>query len=113
MKLYKTYLLLSSLALLLSACSAPTPASTPTPVPSPTPSGPAALTVMTHDSFAVTEDLVRKFEADNHVKITFVKSGDAGAALNKAILTKNAPAADVFYGLDNTFLSRALHEDIF
>ena len=113
MKLYKTYLLFSALALLLSACSAPTPASTPTSVPSPTPSGPAALTVMTHDSFAVTEDLVRKFEADNHVKITFVKSGDAGAALNKAILTKNAPAADVFYGLDNTFLSRALHEDIF
>ena len=31
------------------------------------------------------------------------KSGDAGLALNKAILSKNNPLADVFYGVDNTF----------
>jgi len=34
-------------------------------------------------------------------------------ALNKAILSKNNPLADVFYGVDNTFLSRALDEGIF
>jgi thiamine transport system substrate-binding protein len=43
----------------------------------------------------------------------FLKSGDAGAALNKAILTKEAPLADVFYGVDNTFLSRALDSSIY
>jgi thiamine transport system substrate-binding protein len=42
-----------------------------------------------------------------------LKSGDAGAALNKAILTKDAPLADVFYGVDNTFLSRALASGIY
>jgi hypothetical protein len=34
--------------------------------------------------------------------------GDAGAALNKIILSKDAPLADLFFGVDNTFLSRAL-----
>src|SRR4029453_12550248 len=46
-------------------------------------------------------------------KLVFLKSGDAGAALNKAILTKDAPLADVLFGVDNTFLSRALEGDIF
>ncbi|HEX9018297.1 MAG TPA: thiamine ABC transporter substrate-binding protein [Anaerolineaceae bacterium] len=71
------------------------------------------LNVMTHDSFAATEAVVKKFEQDNNVKINFIKSGDAGAALNRAILSKNAPQADVLYGVDNTFLSRALQEDIY
>ncbi|HMN58922.1 MAG TPA: thiamine ABC transporter substrate-binding protein, partial [Anaerolinea sp.] len=56
---------------------------------------------------------MRKFEKDNHATLTFIKSGDTGAALNRAILTKSSPQADVFYGVDNTFLSRALAEDIF
>ena len=33
--------------------------------------------------------------------------------LNQAILTKDAPLADVLFGVDNTFLSRALDADIF
>jgi len=33
--------------------------------------------------------------------------------LNQAILTKDAPIADVLFGVDNTFLSRALEADIF
>ena len=72
-----------------------------------------SLNVMTHDSFEISADLVASFEADNHVKVVFIKSGDTGAALNKAILSKNAPLADVFYGVDNTFLSRALEAGIF
>jgi thiamine transport system substrate-binding protein len=77
------------------------------------PSAPQALTVMTHDSFSASESVIRQFETANNAKVTFLKSGDAGAALNKAILTKQAPLADVFYGVDNTFLTRALQEGIF
>ena len=77
------------------------------------PKGPTELTVMTHDSFATSEQVVAAFEEANDVQVTFLASGDTGAALNKAILTKDAPLADVFYGLDNTFLSRALEADIF
>jgi len=71
------------------------------------------LTVMTHDSFSISTEVVAAFEQANKVNVVFLKSGDAGEAVNKAILTKNAPLADIFYGVDNTFLSRALDADIF
>jgi thiamine transport system substrate-binding protein len=45
--------------------------------------------------------------------VTFVRSGDTGSAVNAAVLAAGKPFADVFYGVDNTFLSRALEEDIF
>jgi len=75
--------------------------------------GPVTLMVMTHDSFQATDSVIAAFESANQVKVVFLKSGDAGAALNKAILDKNAPLADVFYGVDNTFLSRALSAGIY
>lgn len=71
------------------------------------------LVVMTHDSFAISEEVMAAFEADQGIKVTIVKSGDTGSALNRAILSKEAPIADVFYGVDNTFLSRAIEEEIF
>ncbi len=73
----------------------------------------ARLTVMTHDSFKVSEPLIRAFEQANACTVSFLKSGDAGAALNQAILSRKNPLADVFYGVDNTFMGRALKEDIF
>ena len=77
------------------------------------PAGPQTLTVMTHSSFAVSEDVIKSFEQANNAKVTFLQSGDAGEMLNKAILTKDSPLADVLFGVDNTFLSRALNADIF
>ena len=96
-------------ALLLSGCAGQTPAASTTPVPEA-----QVLTVMTHDSFAVSAELVQQFEADNGVKVNFIKGGDAGTTLNRLILTSlgGTPEADVFYGLDNTFLSRALEQDL-
>jgi thiamine transport system substrate-binding protein len=89
------------LLLLLAGC---TPA---------TPAGPQKLTVMTHDSFAISEDVLAAFEKENNATVQFLKAGDTGTALNKAILSEENPLADVFYGVDNTFLSRALDEGIF
>lgn len=76
-------------------------------------SEPDTLTVMTHDSFAISEDIHSAFEEEFGVQVEFIPSGDTGTSLNKAILSKGNPIADVFYGVDNTFLSRALEEDIF
>jgi thiamine transport system substrate-binding protein len=87
-----------------------------TALPAPRPAGggaPATLVVATHDSFAVSESVVQEFEAANNARLQFLTLGDAGAALNKMILSKDAPLADVFFGVDNTFLSRALAADIF
>ena len=91
-------LLLSSFLLLLAACG---------------PQEPATLTIMTHDSFAVSEEVVKAFEEGNNAKVVFLPGGDAGAMLNKAILSKGAPLADLLFGVDNTFLSRALEADIY
>jgi thiamine transport system substrate-binding protein len=74
---------------------------------------PTVITLMTHDSFAASEKVLAEFEKANNAKIKVLPSGDAGAALNLAILSKNNPLGDVFFGVDNTFLSRALKADIF
>ena len=74
---------------------------------------PSVLTVMTHDSFSASESVIKSFEDEYQVKVNFLLSGDAGSMLNQAILTKDALTADVLYGVDNTFLSRALTEGIF
>jgi thiamine transport system substrate-binding protein len=78
------------------------------------PAEPAAvLTVMTHDSFDMNEDLLVQFEAEHNVRLELLPAGDTGTALNQAILASDNPLADVFYGVDNTFLSRALDAGIF
>jgi thiamine transport system substrate-binding protein len=103
---FLTLLIVSNL--LLAACQAALP------IPQPA-TPPVSLTVMTHDSFAVTKEVVEKFESESGIKVNFVKGGDVGKALNTLILSSKAgtPPADVFYGVDNTFLSQALENEIF
>jgi len=71
------------------------------------------VTLMTHDSFAVSQELLDSFQNQTGAEIKILKSGDAGAALNQAILSKKDPLADVFFGVDNTFMSRALSSGVF
>jgi thiamine transport system substrate-binding protein len=75
--------------------------------------GPRELVVLTNDSFDISEDVIAEFEADNNVTVIIQKGGSSGAVLNRAILEKGNPSADLLYGVDNTYLSRALREDIF
>lgn len=71
------------------------------------------VVVLTHDSFAMTEEVLAAFEEHTGVTIEILRSGDAGQMVNQAILSKNNPLGDVLYGVDNTFLSRALDAEIF
>ncbi len=71
------------------------------------------LRVMVYDSFSISEEVIAQFEAAHDVTVQFLQAGDTGAMLNQAILTRDNPQADVLYGVDNTFLSRALDADIF
>lgn len=93
-------LLLSLLVGLLAACGGQ-------------PAEPLTLTVMTHDSFSISEETIAAFEEEQGVTVVTLPSGDTGAALNQAILAADNPLADVFFGVDNTFMSRALATDIF
>ncbi len=62
--------------------------------------------ILTHSSFNVSDDVIREFEERYDATITIVQAGDAGEALNRAILTKDNPLADVFFGIDNTLFAR-------
>ena len=69
---------------------------------------PTRVVLATHDSWAMPKPLVEKFEKDTGLDLVIVPNGDAGQLTNKLVLTKDAPIADVVYGMDNTFASRAL-----
>jgi len=69
--------------------------------------------LLTHDAFALTDTVIQGFERDHNATLKVLKAGDAGSMVNQAILSKGHPLADVLYGIDNTFLSRALTAGIF
>jgi len=71
------------------------------------------LRLLTHDSFAIPEDVLAEFTAESGITVEILTGGDAGTMVNQAILTKDNPLADVLFGVDNTFLSRALDAGIF
>ncbi len=81
--------------------------------PNPQSEEPVTLRLMTHDSFDISEETLAAFTAETGIGVEIFKAGDGGAMLNQAILAKNNPLADVLYGVDNTFLSRGLDNDIF
>lgn len=71
------------------------------------------VVLVTHDSFAASESVLEAFEAETGLRLEILRAGDAGKMVNQAILSKNNPLGDALYGVDNTFLSRALEGDIF
>ncbi|WP_030612852.1 thiamine ABC transporter substrate-binding protein [Streptomyces achromogenes] len=76
-------------------------------------SDPKTVTLVSHDSWNVSKSVVKDFEKRSGYKLRVLKDGDAGQAVNKAILTKGNPQGDVFFGVDNTLLSRALDNGLF
>jgi thiamine transport system substrate-binding protein len=71
------------------------------------------LRVMTYSSFDMDEEVIAAFSEAYNADVQFLDAGDTGQMLNQAILSKSNPQGDVMYGLDNTFLSRALEAEIF
>ncbi|MFJ4972249.1 thiamine ABC transporter substrate binding subunit [Streptomyces sp. NPDC088755] len=76
-------------------------------------SGSRTVTLVTHDSFNASPAVLKRFTKESGYTVKLLKSGDAGAALNQEILTKGSPRGDVFFGVDNTLLSRALDNGLF
>ena len=66
----------------------------------------------THDSFAMSDGLIAEFEQTTGYQLEIIRLGDTGTLTNQLALTKNAPIADAFYGIDNTFRSLAEKEGI-
>lgn len=71
-----------------------------------------SVTIMTHDSFNVPEELVTAFEEESGYTVTTTSPGDAGAVLNQLILQKDNPTVDGVYGIDNYSAETLLAEDM-
>jgi thiamine transport system substrate-binding protein len=71
------------------------------------------VTLVSHDSWAASKSVIAAFEKESGYRVKVLEDGDAGQAVNKAILTKDNPQGDVFFGVDNTLLSRALDNGLF
>lgn len=74
---------------------------------------PTLVRVVTHDSFAVSEDLIEEFEDETDYTLEFSAPGDGGALVNQLILTTDSPLGDLAYGVDNSFAGRAIAEGVF
>jgi thiamine transport system substrate-binding protein len=74
------------------------------------------LTIYSYDSFVESWGLgpkiIPEFEKKFKCKVKLVGCGDAGQLLNKIIKEKENPTADVVVGIDNTYLEKALSENI-
>lgn len=76
---------------------------------------PDKLVIVAHDSFAdgVTDETFSTFTDDTGIEVEVLAAGDAGSMVTQAALTAGNPVADVIFGVDDTFLSRAIESDIF
>lgn len=106
---------------LLVACGQPTAPPSPTAAASDAAgtggSGANATTqelwLVTHESFSVSEEVLAAFEQEYGAEVVLVPLNDSGAMVNQSILSLNNPLGDVMFGVDNTFLTRALNAGIF
>ncbi len=75
------------------------------------------ITLVAYDSFPVKDttlnDALAEFTADTGIDVEILIAGDTGTMLSKAALTAGNPEGDVMWGIDNTFLSRAVSEGVF
>jgi thiamine transport system substrate-binding protein len=70
------------------------------------------VVVATHDSWAMSKGVMRQFTKATGYTVRVEPNGDAGQLTNKLVLTKGSPIADMTYGIDNTFASRAVDEGV-
>jgi thiamine transport system substrate-binding protein len=78
-------------ALLLAGCSAQDQ------------SLPTKVTLVSHDSFAISDESISEFQQQTGFELEIIRAGDAGSLTNRLVLTKDSPIADVVFGIDNTF----------
>lgn len=74
---------------------------------------PTEVVLVTHDSFAISNDVRKAFEQQSGLTLKILQAGDAGEVVTKALLTAGNPEGDVLFGVDNNLLARTLDGDVF
>lgn len=108
-RLIRTFVLALGVAVAAIACGDDSPASSP----ETDQTEPVTITLLTHDSFAVEDDVLEAFTARTGISVELLTAGDTGQMISQSILSAGDPLADVMFGVDNTFLQRALDADLF
>lgn len=70
------------------------------------------VTVMTHDSFNITDEQIAAFEEQSGYDLTTTAPGDAGTLVNQLILAKDKPTVDAVYGIENLSAQRVVDEGV-
>ncbi len=99
----RTLLLVAACALAIPACGSDEPDS---------------LRLLAYESFPTDPAgpialALEEFTADTGIEVDVVITGDTGEMVSSAALTAGNPEGDVIWGIDNTFLSRAIDAEIF
>lgn len=76
-----------------------------------------SITLVAYDSFpegdTPVNDALDAFSAETGIGVDLLLAGDTGTMVAKASLTAGNPEGDVMWGVDNTFLSRAIDDGVF
>ncbi|HUF01933.1 MAG TPA: thiamine ABC transporter substrate-binding protein, partial [Gaiellaceae bacterium] len=74
---------------------------------------PSEVVLVTHDSFAISDEVTKAFEEESGLTLRVLQSGDAAAMVTRALLTAGNPEGDVLFGIDSNTLARALEGELF
>lgn len=68
------------------------------------------VTILTHDSFVLSEDQIAAFEEESGYTLRTIAPGDGGVLVNQLILNRDNPQADGVFGID-TFIVRTVLDE--
>ncbi|WP_343282101.1 thiamine ABC transporter substrate-binding protein [Micrococcus sp. 2A] len=74
--------------------------------------GGKTVTIMTHDSFALPEELIARFEQESGHQLSTTAPGDAGSVVNQLLLAKDHPTVDGVYGIEDHSTHRLIDEGV-
>lgn len=77
------------------------------------PDTPSTVRLVTHGSFAVSDEVLDAFTEATGYEVEVLMGDDAGSIVNQAVLSAANPQGDVLYGIDTTFLTVGLDGGIF
>lgn len=74
--------------------------------------GTRTVTIMTHDSFELPEELIRRFEEESGQRLVTTAPGDSGSVVNQLLLAGDSPTVDGVYGIENHSAHRLVAEGV-
>lgn len=70
------------------------------------------IRLITYNSFNLPKKLIQQFEKNNNTTIKIIKAGDNNTLINRLILTKDHPIADVVYGINNNNIYKIIDNNL-